>query len=58
VGLYIRTLIRFHGVVLNSLRTGTTFPFIGSGGIHWIELALDMDQWRTFVNTVMKLRVS
>jgi hypothetical protein len=27
VDLYIRSAIRLHGVVLNSLRTGTTLPF-------------------------------
>jgi hypothetical protein len=30
---------------------------IGLDGIEWIDLAQDRDQWRTFVNTVMKLRV-
>jgi hypothetical protein len=27
---------------------------IGWGGMDWIELAEDMDQWRAVVNTVMK----
>jgi hypothetical protein len=27
------------------------------GGTDWIDLALDMDQWRALVNTVMNLRV-
>jgi hypothetical protein len=27
------------------------------GGIDWINLAQDMDQWRTLVNIVMNLRV-
>jgi hypothetical protein len=30
---------------------------IGWGGIDWIDLAQDRDQWRALVNTVMKLRV-
>jgi hypothetical protein len=27
------------------------------GGMDWIDLAQDMDQWRALVNTVMYLRV-
>jgi hypothetical protein len=27
------------------------------GDIDWIDLAQDIDQWRTVVNTVMNLRV-
>jgi hypothetical protein len=27
------------------------------GGMDWIDLAQDKDQWRVFVNTVMNLRV-
>jgi hypothetical protein len=27
------------------------------GGMDWIALAQDRDQWRTVVNTVMNLRV-
>jgi hypothetical protein len=27
------------------------------GGIDWIDLAQNRDQWRALVNTVMKLRV-
>jgi hypothetical protein len=27
------------------------------GGIDWIDLAQDRDQWRAFLNTVMNLRV-
>jgi hypothetical protein len=27
------------------------------GGMDWIDLTQDRDQWRSFVNTVMKLRV-
>jgi transposase len=30
---------------------------IGWGGMGWIDLAQDMDQWRALVNTVMNLRV-
>jgi hypothetical protein len=30
---------------------------IGWGGINWIDLAQDSDQWTALVNTVMNLRV-
>jgi hypothetical protein len=30
---------------------------IGWGGIDWIDLAEDKNQWRPLVNTVMNLRV-
>jgi hypothetical protein len=30
---------------------------VGWGGMDWIHLAQDRDQWRTVVNTVMNLRV-
>jgi hypothetical protein len=30
---------------------------IGWGGMDWIHLAKDGDQWRVLVNTVMNLRV-
>jgi hypothetical protein len=30
---------------------------IGWGGVDWIELAQDRDQWRALMNTVMNLRV-
>jgi hypothetical protein len=30
---------------------------IGCGGIDWVGLAQDMDQWRALVNVVMNLQV-
>jgi hypothetical protein len=30
---------------------------MGWGGMDWIALAQDNDQWRTLVNTVINLRV-
>jgi hypothetical protein len=30
---------------------------IGWGGMEWIDLAHDRDQWRVLVNTIMNLRV-
>jgi hypothetical protein len=30
---------------------------IGWGGMDWIDLAQDKDQWRALVNTLMKFRV-
>jgi len=29
---------------------------VGCGVMNWIELALDKDRWRAFVNVVMNLR--
>ena len=30
---------------------------VGGGGMDWIELAQDRNNWRVLVNTVMNLRV-
>jgi hypothetical protein len=30
---------------------------IGWDGVDWIDMAHDRDQWRTLVNTVLKLRL-
>jgi hypothetical protein len=30
---------------------------VGWGGMDWIDLAQDRDQWRALVNTVMNLRI-
>jgi hypothetical protein len=30
---------------------------VGWGGMDWIDLAQDRDQWRTLMNTVMNLQV-
>jgi hypothetical protein len=35
----------------------TDLRYIGWGGMVWIDLAQDRDQWRALVNTVMNLRV-
>jgi hypothetical protein len=34
------------------------FREIGWGGMDWIDLTQDRDQWRALVNTVMNLCVS
>jgi hypothetical protein len=40
------------------MRFGTwTLKEIGWDGVDWINLAEGRDQWRAFVNMVMKLRV-
>jgi hypothetical protein len=31
---------------------------IGWGGMDWIDMAHDRDQWKALVNTVMNLRIS
>jgi hypothetical protein len=31
---------------------------IGCGGVDWINLAQDRDQWKALMNTVMNLRLS
>jgi hypothetical protein len=31
---------------------------IGGGGMDWIDLAQDRDQWRALVTTVMNIRLS
>jgi hypothetical protein len=31
---------------------------IGWGGVDWMDMAQDRDQWRALVNTVLNLRVS
>jgi hypothetical protein len=36
--------------------TETDLREIGWGGLDWIDLAQDTDQWRALVNTVMNLR--
>jgi hypothetical protein len=33
------------------------FREIGWGGMNWINLAQDRDQWKVLVNTVMNIRV-
>jgi hypothetical protein len=30
---------------------------LGWGGVDWVDLGQDRDQWRSLVNTVMNLRV-
>jgi hypothetical protein len=33
------------------------FRVIGWGGMDWIDLAQDRDQWRALLNTVIRLQV-
>jgi hypothetical protein len=33
------------------------FRDIGWGGMNWIHLAQDKDQWRALVNTIMNIQV-
>jgi hypothetical protein len=30
---------------------------VGWGGVDWIDLAMDRDQWRALVNTVINIQV-
>jgi len=39
------------------VNTRTDLKEIGWGGVDWMYLTQDMDQWWTLVNTVMKLQV-
>jgi hypothetical protein len=39
----------------NNIRTD--LGVLGWGVLDWIHLALDMDQWRALLNTIMNLRV-
>jgi hypothetical protein len=34
------------------------FREMGRGGMYWIDLAQDRDQWRAFVNILMSLLVT
>jgi hypothetical protein len=36
---------------------GIILKWMGWGGMDWIDLAEDRDQWRALVNTIMNLRV-
>jgi hypothetical protein len=47
----VRPRCRWEDVIKTDLRD------IGWGGMDWIHLAQDRDQWRARVNTVMDLRV-
>jgi hypothetical protein len=39
------------------MRFGILRWILGWGGMDWIDLAQDRDQWRALVSTVMNLRV-
>jgi len=41
--------------VMTTLKS--TFKGIGCEGVHWIDLAQDMDSWRALVWTVVSFRV-
>jgi hypothetical protein len=49
--IYKRTRRRWENNIKMDLRE------IGRGGVDWVDLAQDRDQWREFVNTVMNLWV-
>jgi hypothetical protein len=50
---------RFEAAIFCNIRWWTIlkwiFSEIGRGGIDWIDLAQDRDQWRALVDTVMNL---
>jgi hypothetical protein len=48
--------MRWVGLVARMGRRGTHIGYWW-GGMGWIDLAKDRDQWRALVNTVMKFRV-
>jgi hypothetical protein len=41
----------------NNIKMDLTIREIGWGGMDWIELAQEMDQWRALMNSVINLRV-
>jgi hypothetical protein len=50
-------LIQGFGGIAGRKETTRIFREIGWGGMDWIHLAEDRDQWRALANTVMNLRV-